>query len=146
MLSLKALAASLSSTLSARPRASLAAWYPTLASKIGTAAAAAAAGAAAAVGAAPPPASGGVPRMHTNIGSILVSMVRNEGAAALMRGLLPRIVVSGPASAATFVLYEQVLKLSTKPVGGGEEGMGSSYGDGEGVAGRAGGAGMVPMR
>jgi len=33
-----------------------------------------------------------------------------------MRGLLPRILLNGPASAVTFLAYEQVLKLSTRPV------------------------------
>ena len=59
--------------------------------------------------------SAGLTRLHDNMYTMLAAIVRNEGAWALTRGLLPRMVVNGPASAATFVIYEQVLALSLKP-------------------------------
>lgn len=59
----------------------------------------------------------GLSRLHDNMYTMLVSIVRSEGAWALTRGLLPRMVVNGPASAATFVIYEQVLRLSRKEGG-----------------------------
>lgn len=69
--------------------------------------------------------SAGLSRHHDNMYRMLVSIYRNEGALALTRGIVPRMVVNGPASAATFVLYEQVLRLSRKPVeaGGGVTGQ-----------------------
>jgi hypothetical protein len=39
-------------------------------------------------------------------------IVREEGFKALTKGLLPKILISMPASGITFVLYETVLKLS----------------------------------
>lgn len=66
--------------------------------------------------------SAGIRRLHDNMGTVLRSIVRKEGAWALTRGLLPRMVVNGPASAATFVMYEQVLALSRKPAGAAADG------------------------
>ena len=58
--------------------------------------------------------SAGIHVLHDNMYTMLGSILRTEGAWALTRGLLPRMVVNGPASAATFVIYEQVLRLSRK--------------------------------
>ena len=96
---LRAAAAALQARIRDANAAALAAFYPRGAS-------AAATSSGVSVGAAPT-------RLHTSFASVLTSIVRDEGAAALMRGLLPRMLVNGPASAATFVLYEQVIRLST---------------------------------
>ena len=37
---------------------------------------------------------------------------RTDGPRALLRGLLPRMLLQGPASAATFVCFEAVLRAS----------------------------------
>jgi hypothetical protein len=63
-----------------------------------------------------PPAS--VPRLIRQV-------VEADGARALIRGALPRIVVQGPASALSLVAYEQVKWLARKD-GGGAAGDGSS--------------------
>ena len=47
--------------------------------------------------------------------SMLLHIIAKDGPGALIRGLLPRLLMQGPASAATFVCYEQVLRLSMKP-------------------------------
>jgi hypothetical protein len=53
-------------------------------------------------------------KIHSNMTSVLRDMITNEGPASLMRGVLPRIITSGPASALTFLAYEQVVKASLK--------------------------------
>ena len=152
MLNLQVLASSLQDALSRKPRSALAAWYPPIAGRMGTAAspssspqaaAAAAAGTAAGVpsssvlgsargGAAAEAGAASSFKLHRNVFTVLASIVRNEGSGALMRGLLPRMIVNGPASAATFILYEQVLKLSQKDNSGGG-GVGSGREDGSSV-------------
>jgi hypothetical protein len=46
--------------------------------------------------------------------AVLVDIYRRDGPRALLRGLLPRVLIQGPASAATFVCFEQVKRLSRK--------------------------------
>lgn len=53
--------------------------------------------------------------IHDGVWSVLREMVTKEGGArALMRGVVPRVLLAGPASAATFVGYEVVLSHSRK--------------------------------
>lgn len=54
------------------------------------------------------------PVLHNGLISVLLSIVRTDGPRALVRGLLPRLITQGPASAATFMAYEQVKRLSRK--------------------------------
>lgn len=54
-------------------------------------------------------------RLHTSVSGVLSSIVANEGAAALFRGLAPRLVTNGPASAATLVAFEWVKRMSMLP-------------------------------
>jgi hypothetical protein len=51
-------------------------------------------------------------RLQTGLFSVLSDIYRRDGARALLRGLLPRMLMQGPASAATFVCFEQVKRLS----------------------------------
>jgi hypothetical protein len=60
----------------------------------------------------PPPSS---PALKRGLAAVLVDIYRTDGPRALLRGLLPRMLLQGPASAATFVCFEQVLRLSRKP-------------------------------
>lgn len=53
-------------------------------------------------------------RIHSNMFSTLVSVIREEGARALIRGMFPRMILHGSASAATFVVYEQVMRLAQR--------------------------------
>jgi hypothetical protein len=64
-------------------------------------------------------------KLHTNMGSVLLHIIRRDGPRALIRGVLPRMLMQGPASAATFVCYEQVKRLSRR---GGEAEEGASGG------------------
>lgn len=59
-------------------------------------------------------ATGAPPLLQPNMLAMLRHMWASEGAAALTRGLLPRILTAGPASALTFVCFEQVKRLSRK--------------------------------
>jgi hypothetical protein len=52
-------------------------------------------------------------RLHTSLWGVLRAIIREEGASALMRGLAPRLLTNGPASAATLVAYELVKRWST---------------------------------
>jgi hypothetical protein len=54
-------------------------------------------------------------RFQTGLFSVLSDIYRRDGARALLRGLLPRMLMQGPASAATFVCFEQVKRLSKIP-------------------------------
>jgi hypothetical protein len=56
----------------------------------------------------------GRPQTHKGMLAMLSHIVRTDGPGALIRGLLPRLLLQGPASAATFVCYEQVLHLSRR--------------------------------
>jgi len=58
--------------------------------------------------------------LHRNLWATLRHIWVHEGPSALARGVFPRMMLHGPASAATFVCYEQVLRLSRKE-GRGEE-------------------------
>ena len=64
---------------------------------------------------------GGGVQLHKGMVSMLLHIVAKDGPGALIRGLLPRLLMQGPASAATFVCYEQVLQLSRKEGGEGVE-------------------------
>jgi hypothetical protein len=44
--------------------------------------------------------------------AVLLDIYRTDGPRALLRGLLPRMLLQGPASAATFVCFEAVLRAS----------------------------------
>ena len=55
----------------------------------------------------------GIP-LHSGMTSMLLHIIAKDGPGALIRGLLPRLLMQGPASAATFVCYEQVMRLSRK--------------------------------
>ncbi len=57
------------------------------------------------------------PVLHSGLFSVLLHILRKDGARALIRGLFPRMLMQGPASAATFVAYEQVKRLSVKDKG-----------------------------
>ena len=61
-----------------------------------------------------PAAARGV-RLHTSITGVMSSMLRQEGAGALFRGLGPRLVTNGPASAVTLVAFEWVKRVSLLP-------------------------------
>lgn len=56
------------------------------------------------------------PRAPTTMMGMLLHIVATDGPGALIRGLLPRLIMQGPASAATFVCYEQVMELSKKDI------------------------------
>jgi TctA family transporter len=63
---------------------------------------------------------------------VLTHIWVREGPRALIRGMFPRMMLHGPASAATFVCYEQVLRLSrrergTGAVDGAAAGLGSTH-------------------
>lgn len=58
--------------------------------------------------------SGAAPLLQPNMWAMLKHMWAKEGTAALTRGLLPRVLTAGPASALTFVCFEQVKRLSRK--------------------------------
>ena len=51
--------------------------------------------------------------LHNNFVEALAWLVRNEGVMSLARGILPRIMIAGPSSAATFIAYEHALSLAT---------------------------------
>ena len=53
------------------------------------------------------------PKLFSGVTSMMKHIVATEGLSALVRGLVPRILLNGPASALTFVAYEEVLRLST---------------------------------
>jgi solute carrier family 25 iron transporter 28/37 len=55
---------------------------------------------------------GRAPQTHKGMLAMLSHIIRTDGPGALIRGLLPRLLLQGPASAATLVCYEQVLHLS----------------------------------
>jgi len=74
------------------------------------------------------------PQLHRNLWGVLTHIWVREGPRALIRGMFPRMMLHGPASAATFVCYEQVLRLSRREPGAGP-------GDGDGDAGQAGAGG-----
>lgn len=61
-----------------------------------------------------PAAARGV-RLHTSITGVMSSMLRQEGAGSLLRGLGPRLVTNGPASAVTLVAFEWVKRVSLLP-------------------------------
>lgn len=54
------------------------------------------------------------PTLHKGMWEVMVHIARTDGPRALIRGLLPRMLMQGPASAATFVAYEKVKRLSRK--------------------------------
>lgn len=56
-------------------------------------------------------------RLQTGLFSVLSDIYRRDGARALLRGLFPRMLMQGPASAATFVCFEQVKRLSISDQG-----------------------------
>jgi hypothetical protein len=63
--------------------------------------------------AAPPaPRLAGAPALKHGLVAGLVDIYRTDGPRALLRGLLPRMLLQGPASAATFVCFEAVLRAS----------------------------------
>ena len=69
----------------------------------------------AASAAAPPlPPAGPARVLHRNLWATLRHIWVHEGPSALARGVFPRMMLHGPASAATFVCYEQVLHLSRR--------------------------------
>jgi len=57
----------------------------------------------------------GGPSVPTTMLGMLSHIVTRDGPRALIRGLLPRLIINGPASVATFVAYEQVMTLSRLP-------------------------------
>ena len=52
--------------------------------------------------------------LYKNTFQGLKTMIAEEGLKSLTRGLLPRILLSAPASGITLMVYEYVLKLSAK--------------------------------
>lgn len=53
----------------------------------------------------------GAGQAHRGVLSTAVSIYRNEGPGALMRGLLPRLLYLGPAGAISFTSYEALKGL-----------------------------------
>ncbi|KAJ1673570.1 mitochondrial thiamine pyrophosphate transporter, partial [Spiromyces aspiralis] len=63
-------------------------------------------------------ASGAVPIYRNSVLAVMAAVVRDEGVAALFKGLVPALIKAGPTSAVMFLVYGQtrdlILYLSDK--------------------------------
>jgi hypothetical protein len=123
-----------------RTAAAFAAAQASAAASAAADAAAAAAHSGAAAGLPHHPSPHEPPQLHRNLWGVLRHIWVREGPRALIRGMFPRMMLHGPASAATFVCYEQVLRLSRRERGSGVDGdaagqAGAGVWDKDGTAG-----------